>query len=385
MGHLGQFGSAVYGKLAQLKITSNAHTAAATGAEHGAVSTATANMIIRRDASGRADIVAPAAADNTTKIPTTAWVQNELGLGGFGTVTNVGTGTGLTGGPITTTGTLSLANTSVVAGAYTFANVTVDAQGRLTAAANGVVATSVFGRTGAVTAATGDYSAFYPTITGGAPNITGNWTISGAWTVSSTMTFSAAPRINSTLQLTERAASLADVATVGQVWVKSATPNELWWTADDGVDRPLSPTQYKFKTADETVTSNPTNQDDNHLVNFDVEPNSTYAVEGMLFVDTIGGGGLSASFVYDVSIATRSYGMMFVSTAGGITADADVSGASMNMSPAAGLRGIVYVSGHVSFGAVSSGKGKLTWSQVSSNASGVTLKIGSWLKFTKLN
>ncbi len=35
------------------------------------------------------------------------------GGGGNGTVTNVATGTGLTGGPITTTGTISLANTII--------------------------------------------------------------------------------------------------------------------------------------------------------------------------------------------------------------------------------------------------------------------------------
>ena len=62
---------------------------------------------------------------------------------GVGVLT-VNTGTGLTGGPITSTGTISISDTAVTAGSYTAANITVNAQGQLTAASSTTALVSSF-------------------------------------------------------------------------------------------------------------------------------------------------------------------------------------------------------------------------------------------------
>lgn len=65
------------------------------------------------------------------------------GGGGGGTVTAITAGLGLTGGTITGTGTIGLAPSGVVAGAYTYPALSVDASGRITSIMSGNPVTGI--------------------------------------------------------------------------------------------------------------------------------------------------------------------------------------------------------------------------------------------------
>jgi len=115
--------------------------------------------------------------------------------GSNGTVTSVGTGTGLTGGPITSTGNISLANTAVVAATYGTASqvsqVTIDAQGRITSASNVTIAIANSAVSGLGTMSTQNANAV--AITGG--NVVANVTVINATAASATFATASLPLV----------------------------------------------------------------------------------------------------------------------------------------------------------------------------------------------
>ena len=82
-------------------------------------------------------VVSLVAGPNITLSGSSGVVTISAASGGGGSVTSVGTGVGLTGGPITTSGTISLNVSGVSPGSYNYASITVDAYGRITTASNG--------------------------------------------------------------------------------------------------------------------------------------------------------------------------------------------------------------------------------------------------------
>jgi len=110
----------------------------------------------------------PLTSDASTTLATTQFVKSQ----GYGTgsVTSITAGTGLSGGTITTTGTIAIANTGVTAQYYGSASVvpviTVNAQGQITSASNATISITPSQVTGLGTMATQNASSV--AITGGA-------------------------------------------------------------------------------------------------------------------------------------------------------------------------------------------------------------------------
>lgn len=152
------------------------------------------------------------------------------GAGGNGTVTSVDTGTGLTGGPITTTGTISLANTAVTAATYgnasTVAQVVIDAQGRITNAVNVAINIASGNVSGLGTMATQNANAVV--ITGGTINSVAHsdGSFANANITSVAVTFPNSFLANSTATLGNATITLGGTTTtVGNLTLNNVTIN----------------------------------------------------------------------------------------------------------------------------------------------------------------
>jgi len=159
--------------------------------------------------------VVPIVQDGVTK----QVAVSNIGGGGSGSVVSVGTGAGLTGGPITTSGTISLDTTSVSAGSYTNTSLTVDSYGRVTAASDGT--STVASVTGTANQITASGSSAVTLSLPNALTFTGKTVTNGSFTGSTINNAS----VGATTPSTGAFTSL--VASTGQVTTSPASANDI--------------------------------------------------------------------------------------------------------------------------------------------------------------
>ena len=134
---------------------SNGNTSPVIGLASNPIIPGTASITVPSGTTGQRSGSTGSLRYNTTNAVFEGYANGSWGAITTGTgVTSILTGTGLTGGPITSTGTISIDNTTVTAGSYgsstQVGTFTVNAQGQLTAAANVTITASGIGAVSSV-------------------------------------------------------------------------------------------------------------------------------------------------------------------------------------------------------------------------------------------
>ena len=185
------------------------------------------------------------------------------------------------------------------------------------------------------------------------------------------------------LFIRERANAFGDTAAYGQHWVKTETPNVAYFTDDAGGDWPVAGNGIagngivKYKTADTSRNTTITLADDPHLAGWSLEADTVYMIEAGLWFQSASSTP-DIAWTFQFSNTPQASKIVYENTAGDdITATRSkaLTGGSQH-----GYNLIAFVHSNATTG----GTMDWQWAQLTSDATDVTVELGSWMKVTKL-
>jgi len=140
----------------------------------------------------------------------------------------------------------------------------------------------------------------------------------------------------------------------------------------------------KFKTANETVTSSTTLQDDDHLTGFSLTAGKWYRLRGNLHVTAAAAGALKIQVIFTNAIQFARQYILYTSGASTISSSASTSTTMAHSFPGVTNTG-VDIDIKFQANASTGGTFKLQWAQNTSDGTGTVLYSGSYLELAQLD
>jgi len=189
------------------------------------------------------------------------------------------------------------------------------------------------------------------------------------------------------VQIKERTDAGSDTTAYGQIWVRTVTPNQLWFTDDAGTDAHITAAITKFKTANKDLASNTSFENDDHLAGWALITNKHYKIDGWIhYLQNVGD--IKMKFQFDnAPSAVGSCGYSAFDVSGDTAAD-HVTAVTSNFVVTTLTdqeKVSVFIKGGFQANATTGGTMNFQWAQNTSSANNTTVSQESWITITQMD